>query len=105
PVKRQARPSRRSPVGLIRWHAATRAPDRLVGSRDSSSRGRDAIVVHTTTCIPPEAMTPRFRNVFGAVKPIIAMVHCGALPGTPLYDPARGLDGLVEDATKDLKAL
>jgi membrane complex biogenesis BtpA family protein len=50
-------------------------------------------------------MTPRFRNVFGAVKPIIAMVHCGALPGTPLYDPARGLDGLFEDAAKDLNAL
>ena len=54
---------------------------------------------------PAEAMTPRFRNVFGAVKPIVAMVHCGALPGTPLYDPARGLDGLVEDAAKDLHAL
>jgi len=54
---------------------------------------------------PAEAMTPRFRNAFGAVKPIIAMVHCGALPGTPLFDPARGLDGLVEDAAKDLDAL
>jgi membrane complex biogenesis BtpA family protein len=50
-------------------------------------------------------MTPRFRNVFGAVKPIIAMVHCGALPGTPLYDPARGLDGLVVNAGRVLQAL
>jgi membrane complex biogenesis BtpA family protein len=50
-------------------------------------------------------MKSKFRNVFGAVKPAIAMVHCGALPGTPLYDPQRGLDGLLEDAAKDLAAL
>jgi len=50
-------------------------------------------------------MSSKFRSVFGAVKPVIAMVHCGALPGTPLYDSARGLDGLIEDAGKDLAAL
>ena len=50
-------------------------------------------------------MNSRFRSVFGAMKPVIAMVHCGALPGTPLYDAERGLDGLVEDAAKDLAAL
>jgi membrane complex biogenesis BtpA family protein len=43
--------------------------------------------------------------VFGAVKPVVAMVHFGALPGTPLYDPKRGLDGLLQDASKDLAAL
>ena len=50
-------------------------------------------------------MTRNFRNVFGSGKPVVAMVHLGALPGTPLYDPARGLDGLVEGAAKDLDAL
>jgi len=50
-------------------------------------------------------MSSKFRSVFGAVKPIIAMVHCGALPGLPLYDSTRGLDGLVEHAAKDLAAL
>jgi len=43
--------------------------------------------------------------VFGAGKPVIAMVHLGALPGSPLYDAERGLDGLVEGARKDLVAL
>jgi membrane complex biogenesis BtpA family protein len=52
-----------------------------------------------------EAMSAKFRNVFGALKPVIAMVHCGALPGTPLYDRTGGLDALVETARKDLKAL
>jgi len=33
------------------------------------------------------------------------MVHFGALPGTPLYDAAAGLEGLIEGARKDLKAL
>ena len=37
-------------------------------------------------------------------KPVIAMVHLGALPGSPLHD-AKGLDGLVERARKDLHAL
>jgi membrane complex biogenesis BtpA family protein len=43
--------------------------------------------------------------VFGDGKPVIAMVHFGALPGSPLYDPERGIDGLVEGITRDLDAL
>jgi len=50
-------------------------------------------------------MTEKFRSVFGETKPVIAMVHFGALPGSPLYDAERGLDGLVEGAAKDLAAL
>jgi membrane complex biogenesis BtpA family protein len=50
-------------------------------------------------------VTQKFRSVFGAGKPVIAMVHLGALPGSPLYDAAAGLDGLVEGARKDLMAL
>ena len=50
-------------------------------------------------------MTGNFRKVFGAVKPVIAMVHLGALPGSPLYDREAGLDGLIEGARKDLAAL
>ncbi len=46
-----------------------------------------------------------FRRVFGHGKPVIAMVHLGALPGTPLYDAAAGLDGLLEAARADLAAL
>ena len=47
----------------------------------------------------------RFERVFGTAKPVIAMVHLGALPGAPLYDAAAGLDGLVEGARADLLAL
>lgn len=50
-------------------------------------------------------MTARFRAVFGSGKPLIAMVHLGALPGAPLYDAERGIEGLVEDAARDLDAL
>ena len=33
------------------------------------------------------------------------MVHFGALPGAPLYDPEAGVRGLEEGAAKDLEAL
>ena len=46
-----------------------------------------------------------FQNVFGAGKPVIAMVHLGALPGTPLYDAAGGLAALVAGARADLRTL
>lgn len=47
-------------------------------------------------------MVSKFQNVFGAKKPVIGMVHIGALPGTPLFDPA--LD-LLAAARADLIAL
>lgn len=47
-------------------------------------------------------MTENFNRVFGALKPVIGMVHIGALPGTPLFDP--GLD-LIAAARADLLAL
>lgn len=50
-------------------------------------------------------MTSNFKRVFGETKPIIAMVHLGALPGAPLYDEKDGLEGLVRGARKDLLAL
>lgn len=50
-------------------------------------------------------MTERFRKVFGETRPVIAMVHLGALPGSPLHDREAGLDGLVENARRDLAAL
>jgi hypothetical protein len=46
-----------------------------------------------------------FERVFGTPKPVIAMVHLGALPGTPLFDAEAGLDGIVEAALADLTAL
>lgn len=47
-------------------------------------------------------MRENFARVFGAVKPVIGMVHIGALPGTPLHDPS--LD-LLAAARADLHAL
>ena len=46
-----------------------------------------------------------FRRVFGPGKPVIAMVHLGAMPGTPLYDADAGIDGLLAGAAADLAAL
>lgn len=50
-------------------------------------------------------MENKFQSLFGQTKPVIAMVHLGALPGTPLYDSEAGLEGLVEAARADLAAL
>jgi membrane complex biogenesis BtpA family protein len=50
-------------------------------------------------------VTARFRQVFGAGKPVIAMVHFGALPGSPLYDGGRGIEGLIDGVSRDLDAL
>jgi len=47
-------------------------------------------------------MTTRFKTVFGNCKPVIGMVHLGALPGTPLHDPDADL---VAAARADLQAL
>lgn len=46
-----------------------------------------------------------YQRIFGETKPVIAMVHLGALPGSPLYDAEAGLEGLVEGARRDLAAL
>jgi len=47
----------------------------------------------------------RFYNIFGDTKPVIAMVHLGALPGTPLYDADAGVAGILAGARADLVAL
>ncbi len=44
-------------------------------------------------------------DLLGVAKPVIAMVHIGALPGTPGYDAILGIDGIVEAARQDLIAL
>ena len=44
-------------------------------------------------------------ELFGAVKPIIAMCHLRALPGDPAYDMGRGVAWVLEEARHDLQAL
>jgi membrane complex biogenesis BtpA family protein len=50
-------------------------------------------------------MTENFRRVFDARKPVIGMVHFGALPGSPLHDGEAGIEGLIDGIARDLRAL
>jgi membrane complex biogenesis BtpA family protein len=43
--------------------------------------------------------------MFGVVKPVIAMAHIPALPGTPRYDPSIGVDGLISQVREDVDIL
>lgn len=45
------------------------------------------------------------KEVFGTMKPIIAMCHLNALPGDPDYDSNAGMKNVVDWARKDLLAL
>ena len=51
-------------------------------------------------------MTSLFRAVFpNTPRPLVAMAHVPALPGTPLYDAAGGVDALVEHVQRDVDVL
>src|SRR6478752_6358033 len=52
-----------------------------------------------------DILSDKLKAIFGSRKPVIAMVHLGALPGSPLHDHDGGLEALVEGARKDLAAL
>ena len=48
----------------------------------------------------------RFRAIFpGVAKPLIAMAHIPALPGTPLYDAGEGVTGLVRHVRQEVAVL
>ena len=47
----------------------------------------------------------KLKDTFGSHKPIIAMVHFPPLPGSPLYDAKRGMNGIIESASTDIAAL
>jgi uncharacterized protein len=51
----------------------------------------------------------RFRSIFRSVapggKPLIAMAHVPALPGTPLYDADAGLPGAIAAVRRDVDVL
>jgi membrane complex biogenesis BtpA family protein len=50
-------------------------------------------------------MTPLLKNLFGTPKPVIAMMHAGALPGRPRHDPAQNLKPILDALARDLDAL
>jgi membrane complex biogenesis BtpA family protein len=48
----------------------------------------------------------RFRTIFPDVtRPLIAMAHVPPLPGTPLYDQAAGVAGLIDHVKRDAELL
>ena len=47
----------------------------------------------------------RFRSIFPSGKPLIAMAHVPALPGTPLYDADAGLPGAIAAVRRDVDVL
>ena len=47
----------------------------------------------------------RFRSIFPDGKPLIAMAHVPALPGTPLYDADAGLPGAIAAVRRDVEIL
>lgn len=46
-----------------------------------------------------------FMQLFDVEKPIIAMAHFPALPGTPRYDPKQGIEGMLEVMQRDVQLL
>jgi len=51
--------------------------------------------------VPPPA-SPALMKAFGIAKPVIGMIHVGALPGTPKYK-GGGLRPIVSEAVKEAR--
>ena len=50
-------------------------------------------------------MTEWIHSLFKQKKPVIAMAHIPALPGTPRYDAVGGVRALVESVRPDVRHL
>ena len=50
-------------------------------------------------------MSDTIKNLFGTVKPVIAMAHLPALPGTARYDASGGIDAMVDRVSRDARHL
>ncbi len=50
-------------------------------------------------------MVDFLRDLFGVSKPVIAMAHFPALPGTPRYDAQAGVEGILERMRVDVRHL
>jgi uncharacterized protein len=46
-----------------------------------------------------------FEYLFGQSKPVIAMAHIPALPGTPRYNAQAGMKGIIEKVRADVELL
>lgn len=48
----------------------------------------------------------RFSSIFPTIaKPLIAMAHVPPLPGTPLFDQEKGVQGLIDQVRRDVEIL
>lgn len=47
-------------------------------------------------------MPEMLLKMFGVKKPVIAMAHFPALPGTPRYDSTLGIEGILEKLNRDI---
>jgi uncharacterized protein len=47
-------------------------------------------------------MPELLQKLFGVTKPVIAMAHFPALPGTPRYDASRGVEGIIDRVRQDI---
>jgi membrane complex biogenesis BtpA family protein len=50
-------------------------------------------------------MSEMIKELFGVTKPVIAMAHLPALPGTPRYNHKTGIEGIVEHVRQDVRLL
>lgn len=50
-------------------------------------------------------MVAFLRELFGVDKPVIAMAHFPALPGTPRYDAQAGIEGILDRMRADVRHL
>lgn len=50
-------------------------------------------------------MNAMIRDLFGVVKPVIAMAHLPAIPGTPRYDQSKGIQGITKSVSEDIQYL
>src|SRR3974377_1294140 len=50
-------------------------------------------------------MSQLLQKVLAVSKPVIALAHLPALPGTPRYEASVGVDGIVERVRTDVRHL
>jgi membrane complex biogenesis BtpA family protein len=50
-------------------------------------------------------MSKLLQDVFGVMKPIVAMVHLGALPGRPRHHREAGMLPIIEGVARDVETL
>lgn len=50
-------------------------------------------------------MSDLLVELFGVVRPVIAMAHFPALPGTPRYDASLGIERMIDRMQQDIKYL